>query len=79
MSQAQTKSQREWRAEQAQERVDRAITQLRGAQHHLHTCRVHDMPRMLISSAERMVKLRLDALWNAQQGYNYEYLVEHLS
>jgi hypothetical protein len=68
VSQAQTKSQREWRAYLAQERIDRAIALLRNAQQHLHTHRIHDMPRLLIASGERMVKLRLDALWDAQQG-----------
>ena len=68
MSEAQTKSQREYRKALQQERIDRAISLLRGAQYHLHECRIHNMPRMLIASGERMVKLRLDALWDAQQG-----------
>ena len=76
MSEAQTRSQREWRAYLAQERIDRAIAMLRNAQAHLHTFRTHDMPRLLIMSGERMVGLRLDALWDAQQGMDKPKLVE---
>jgi len=76
MSKQQTLELHEWQKQEAQARIDRALIALREAQKHLHTHRVHDMPRLLIMSGERMVKLRLDALWDAQQGHDQLKLVE---
>jgi hypothetical protein len=68
MSRQQTSELHAWQRQDAQERVDRAIALLRDAQLHLQGARVHNMPRRLIMSSEWMVKLRLDMLWEAQQG-----------
>lgn len=76
MSKQQTAEFRAWRAQDAQERIDRAIAALRYAQCCLHMSRIHHMPRSLVLSDERMVGLRLDALWAVQQGAKQLKLVE---
>jgi hypothetical protein len=76
MSRQQTSELHAWQQQDAQARVDRALALLRNAQAHLHTHRIHDMPHLLVASGERMVKMRLDLLWAAQEGVEQLKLVE---
>jgi hypothetical protein len=79
MSRTQTKELHDWQRVFAQERIDGAIVLLRNAQYHLHESRCHGMPRHLISSAERMVKMRIDQLWEAQERLPKLKLVESVT